>query len=413
MAERRSLKTDVLKTDVLKTDVLIIGGGIVGTSAAIALRRRGMSVVLLERDLCGARSSGINFGGVRRQGRAFGQLPLAQRAHRIWQSLPALLGTDGEYVRSGHLKFARTAEDFGKLERYRDGAAAYGLDLELIGAAALRDRFPWVGEGLAGASLSPEDGQANPRLVAPAFARAARDAGTVIREREEVVDVGRTHNGFHASTASGLTVHAASLLNCAGAWAAPLAARFGDIVPLTQGHPAMAVTEPMPYFLPLSLGIEGGDIYCRQVARGNVVFGGGRVEPGEGGVDAIRSTTSALFRQMRSLAALVPRLEHAQIIRTWSGIEGYLPDRQPVLCASPGTPGLFHGFGFSGAGFEIGPAAGEVLAELVVDGQTPTPIETFDLRRFAPTLPPPPPHQPLQTQQHNHAATAPTTQGAH
>lgn len=405
MAER-----SLSNTDVLKTDVLIIGGGIVGTSAAIALRRRGVSVVLLERDLCGARSSGINFGGVRRQGRAFGQLPLAQRAHRIWQDLPALLGTDGEYVRSGHLKFARTAEDFGKLEQYRDGAAAYGLDLELIGGAQLRHRFPWVGEGLAGASLSPEDGQANPRLVAPAFARAARAAGTVIREREEVVDVGvdvgRTMAGFHARTASGLTVHAAYLLNCAGAWAAPLAARFGDIVPLTQGHPAMAVTEPMPYFLPLSLGIEGGDIYCRQVARGNVVFGGGRVEPDEAGVDAIRSTTTALFRQMRSLAALVPRLDHAQIIRTWSGIEGYLPDRQPVLCASPGTPGLFHGFGFSGAGFEIGPAAGEVLAELVVDGHTPTPIETFDLRRFAPAAPQ---GAPSYAQQHHSAAKAITT----
>ncbi|CAG9183109.1 NAD(P)/FAD-dependent oxidoreductase [Cupriavidus pampae] len=392
--------------ELLKTDVLIIGGGIVGTSAAIALRRRGVSVVLLERDLCGARSSGINFGGVRRQGRAFGQLPLAQRAHRIWQDLPTLLGTDGEYVRSGHLKFARTAEDFDKLVHYRDGAAAYGLELELIGAAQLRSRFPWVGAGFAGASLSPEDGQANPRLVAPAFARAARDAGTVIREREEVVEVGRTLAGFHATTAAGLTVQADHLLNCAGAWAAPLAARFGDNVPLTQGHPAMAVTEPMPYFLSLSLGIEGGDIYCRQVARGNVVFGGGRVEPGAAGVDAIRSTTTALFRQMRSLAALVPRLEHAQIIRTWSGIEGYLPDRQPVLCASPGTPGLFHGFGFSGAGFEIGPAAGEVLAELVVDGSTPTPIDTFDLRRFTP---PSTAHTQSQSPQHNESRKATTT----
>jgi len=373
--------------DPLMADVLIIGGGIVGASAALALRKRGASVVLLERDLCGSRSSGVNYGGVRRQGRAFGQLPLAQRAHRIWQDLPRLLGTDGEYVRSGHLKLARTAADMAKLEQYRDGARAYGLMLELIDPAGLRARFPWLGAGLAGASLSPEDGQANPRLVSPAFARAAAAAGAEIREHEEVVHIDHTPGGFVASTASGLTVRAANLLNCAGAWAGPLAARFGDAVPLTQGHPAMAVTEPLPGFLPQSLGMEGGDIYCRQVARGNVVFGGGRVEPGEGGPQAIRSTSAALFRQMRSLVQLIPRLAHAQVIRTWSGVEGYLPDRQPVLCASPAMPGLFHGFGFSGAGFEIGPAAGEVLAELVLDGTTSTPIETFDLRRFQPAVP--------------------------
>ncbi|RYF61285.1 MAG: FAD-binding oxidoreductase, partial [Comamonadaceae bacterium] len=53
----------------IKTDVAIVGGGIVGASAALALRRQGVDVVLLERDLCGSRSSGVNYGGVRRQGR--------------------------------------------------------------------------------------------------------------------------------------------------------------------------------------------------------------------------------------------------------------------------------------------------------------------------------------------------------
>ncbi|HEY4065425.1 MAG TPA: FAD-dependent oxidoreductase, partial [Burkholderiaceae bacterium] len=77
------------------TDVAIVGGGIVGSSAALALRRMGVSVVLLERDLCGSRSSGVNYGGVRRQGRPLSQLPLAQRAHAVWGRLPELIGTDG------------------------------------------------------------------------------------------------------------------------------------------------------------------------------------------------------------------------------------------------------------------------------------------------------------------------------
>ena len=63
-------------TEDLRADVAIIGGGIVGASAALFLRRFGLSVVLLERGLCGAAASGVNYGGVRTQGRAMAQLPL-------------------------------------------------------------------------------------------------------------------------------------------------------------------------------------------------------------------------------------------------------------------------------------------------------------------------------------------------
>jgi sarcosine oxidase subunit beta len=61
-------------------DVIIVGGGLVGASAAFFLRRRGRSVILLERGLVGQQASGVNFGNVRRQGRHLIQLPLANRA---------------------------------------------------------------------------------------------------------------------------------------------------------------------------------------------------------------------------------------------------------------------------------------------------------------------------------------------
>lgn len=365
----------------LTADVLIVGGGIVGCAAALFLSARGRSVLLLERDRCGAHSSGINYGGVRRQGRAFAQLPLAQRAHRLWQDLTALIGTEGEYLRSGHLKLARSGDDMAKLESYRAGASEHGLELELLGPGELKRRYPWLGDGIAGASLCADDGQANPRLISPAFANAARTKGARILERQAVQRIERVGDNFIATTVGGISVKAAVLLNCAGAWAGAIAAPFGDDVPLSVGHPAMAVTEPLPHFLTPSLGMQGGDIYCRQVARGNVVLGGGRVDALPGA--PVRSTSAAILAQMTEIARLIPRLEHAQIIRSWSGNEAYLPDRQPVLCASPSTPGLFHGFGFSGAGFQIGPSAGEILAELVVDGVTATPIETFDIRRFS------------------------------
>lgn len=377
----------------LRTDVAIIGGGIVGASAALALRQMGLGVALLERDLCGSRSSGVNYGGVRRQGRPLSQLPLAQRAHGIWGRLPELLGTDGEYIRSGHFKIARSESDMASLERYRAMSSDFDLGLELISAARLRTQCPWLGTRAVGGSLCVEDGQANPRLVSPAFALAAQRAGAQVFERHKVDEVAHDGALFMVRSGNALEVHAPVLLNCAGAWAGAIAEQFGETLPLRSGHPVMAVTEPVPHFMDWSLGVEGGGIYCRQVARGNLVLGGGAGIALD--ADRARVDRDAIATLAVQAIELLPTLRHAHFIRTWSGTEGYLPDREPVLGPSRTTPGLFHGFGFAGAGFQIGPAAGEVLAELARDGRSSTPIEAFAIERFDPVPEPEP--QPAST----------------
>ena len=362
------------------TDVAIVGGGIMGACAAFALRRMGIGVTLIERDACGSRASGVNYGGVRRQGRPPSQLPLSQRAHAIWSRLPELIGIDGEYVRSGHLKLARSEADLASLESYRAKTLDFGLDLQMLSRSEVHARYPWLGDAVAGGSLCPGDGHANPRLVSPAFARAAQRLGATIHEHTTVEEVAHDGTRF-VVRAKALEVHAAVLLNCAGAWARQLAIRFGEDVPMVSANPSMLVTEPMPPLIDVNLGVEGGGLYARQVARGNCVIGGARGHP----LDAQRSRpgSDAIATIARQAVEIVPRLRKSWIIRTWSGTEGYLPDRLPVLGPSGTTPGLFHAFGFSGAGFQIGPAVGEVLAELVRDGRSTTPIDAFSIFRFA------------------------------
>jgi sarcosine oxidase subunit beta len=364
----------------LETDVIIVGGGIVGASAALWLARRGKSVLLLERDFCGSHSSGVNYGGVRRQGRPLGQLPLSQRAHELWGELPRLIGIDGEYRRSGHLKLARSAIDMAALARYAEATGAFGMDLQLLDRAELRRRFGWVGDVAVGASLCPDDGHANPRLVSPAFAQAARRAGATIHEQCAVTAVEHDGQAFVVRGAHGIQARASWLLNCAGAWADRLAAQFGEPVPMHSGHPAMLVTEPLAPVMTVSTGVEGGGIYARQVARGNCVLGGGQgfaLDPARA-----RPGQAAVLEILRNAAELYPFLKGAQAIRTWSGTEGYLPDREPVIGPSGRQPGLLHAFGFAGAGFQIGPAVGEALAELVCEGRTTQPISAFSIQRF-------------------------------
>ncbi|MCF5469666.1 NAD(P)/FAD-dependent oxidoreductase [Pseudomonas syringae] len=365
---------------LVETDAIVIGGGIVGASAALALARKGKRVALLERDFCGSHSSGVNYGGVRRQGRPLSQLPLSQRAHQIWGSLRELIGIDGEYQRSGHLKLARSEQDMNALRAYADASSEFGLNLQLLDREQLRARYPWAGDVAVGASLCADDGHANPRLVSPAFARAARQAGAQIFEQAAVSEVSHDGTAFTVKTASGMTLRAQWLLNCAGAWAGQLAAQFNEPVPMYSGHPAMLVTEPLPMFMDVSTGVEGGGIYARQVARGNCVLGGGQgfaLDPARA-----RPGQAALLDILRNAVELYPPLAGAQAIRTWSGTEGYLPDREPVLGPSITRPGLLHGFGFAGAGFQIGPAAGEALAEWVCEGSSLISLDAFSIGRF-------------------------------
>jgi sarcosine oxidase subunit beta len=366
----------------LETDVIIVGGGIVGASAALMLALRGQRVVLLERDFCGSRSSGVNYGGVRRQGRSLVQLPLSQRAHELWSDLPGLIGIDGEYVRSGHLKLARSDADMAKLQAWADAAADFDLGVELLDYRQLRGRFAWVGDVAVGASLCHADGHANPRLVSPAFAAAARRAGARIVEQVQPLAFEHDGRAFQVSCSNGERLRAPWLLNCAGAWANHIAEQFGEHVPMTSGHPAMLVTEPLPLVMDVSTGVEGGGIYARQVARGNCVLGGGQGFA----LDPLRARPGQLATLdiLRNAVELYPFLQGAQAIRTWSGTEGYLPDREPIIGHSVAQPGLIHAFGFAGAGFQIGPAVGEALAQLIVEGRSQAPIDAFSIQRFSP-----------------------------
>jgi sarcosine oxidase subunit beta len=95
-------------TERLTTDVTIIGGGVAGCAAAVALRRVGLKVVLLEKGACGAGASGVNFGGVRQQGRSLVELPLARRSRAIWDKLNEMLGEDVEFEATGQARPLRS-----------------------------------------------------------------------------------------------------------------------------------------------------------------------------------------------------------------------------------------------------------------------------------------------------------------
>jgi sarcosine oxidase subunit beta len=366
------------------SDILIIGGGIAGCATALFLARRGKSVTLLERDQAGTRASGVNFGGVRQNGRDLRELPIAMRAREMWDHLPELIGFDGEFRATGNLRLASDEERVKQLAEFYRRAGAMGLHLEQLDRPQLKARYPWLSDRPMLGVLCPGDGHANPRLVAPAFAGAAQEAGAKLIEHAEVTEAWYSSGEFNLRAADGRAFAAPVLVNCAGAWAGKIAGWFDEQVDLIPEVPQVQVTEPMPYRIAPVLGFVGGDFYLRQTLRGSILFGSGQGRASDG---ATRSRP--LPETMRSGAeiavAFIPALARVPIIRSWTGVDGDTTDGVCVLGQSETHPGLFHAFGFNGHGFLLGPAVGAILRELILDGKTPTEISGLGIGRFRTT----------------------------
>jgi sarcosine oxidase subunit beta len=368
-------------------NVIVLGGGLMGTASAYFLARRGARVTLIERNRIGTGATVASFGNIRRTGRHLSQLPLAHRSLRLWGEAENMLGRDVEFRATGHIRLIFDEDGLTDMRTYAEAALPWGLELEELGPREIRARFPGLGPDAVAASFSPHDGSGNPRLIAPAFAEAARRMGAEIIEGAEVEKIIHTGSGFLVASSKG-TFAAECLLNTAGAWGARIAAQFGEAVPLDARGPQMGVTEPLPHRILPVVGIWTRDkdhgAYLRQVERGNIVFGGAaervavEFDPGHAAADPMR-----LPMQLRAVARLLPAIAQATVIRTWSGCEGYVRDMLPVMGRSATTPGLFHAFGFSGHGFQLGPGVGDAMAELIMTDRCETPLDDFRVDRFA------------------------------
>jgi sarcosine oxidase, subunit beta len=371
----------------VRSDVIVIGGGIMGAATAFFLRKRGLSVALIERGLIGQQASGTNFGNVRRQGRYLRQLPLANRSRQIWGKLDELLGEDVEFLATGHVRVTYNDETIANFEQHAREARQYGLDLEIISGNALRDRFPFIGPEVRAGSYSPNDGHANPRLVAPAFGRAAKRVGAAVFENTEIVVVEKDGGEFRVEAACGSVFRSPQLMISAGAWGNRLSTQFGEPVPLVAHGPQMAVTEPLPYAIQPVLGVSTAipheGVYLRQVKRGNIVFGGGYRGPASADTSRAYVQPENTLSQLTQISRVVPALNRLSIIRVWSGVESYLPDDIPIMGPSARVSGLHYAFGFCGHGFQLGPGVGDVMAELIATGRTETPIDPFAISRFS------------------------------
>jgi sarcosine oxidase subunit beta len=368
---------------VATADAIVVGGGLLGCSAALHLARAGVSAVVLEKNYVGRHASGVNAGGVRTLSRHEAEVPLALASLELWYAIRDLVDDDCGFEAHGQIRVAENEDDARALVEREARIRSLGYAHERwIEAHELFRRVPALSRHCLGGLIAERDGAADPYRTTAAFRRKAESLGQRVHEGVRVEAVERTGNAWSVQTSRG-TFASRILVNCAGAWADRICAALGEPVPLEAIAPMMMVTLRVPRFLePVVLG-TGRPLSFKQTAAGSVLIGGGR----RARVDADAETTELDFHELaqsaRMVCELFPLLGSAMVNRGWAGIEARMSDDVPVIGASSTTPDAYHAFGFSAHGFELGPIVGRIIADLVTMGSTQLPIAPFAVSRFA------------------------------
>jgi sarcosine oxidase, subunit beta len=368
---------------VAAPDAIVIGGGLHGCSAALHLARRGMKPLVIEKDHVGRHASGVNAGGVRRLGRHVAEIPLSVASMELWHQIADLVDDPCGFESHGQVKVAESDSELDVLRRRVAEVRALGFEHEeLIGQAELRQIVPAIADHCVGAIICRRDGAALPYRTTLSFKRKAESLGARFLEQTRAQSVRRDGSNWRVETDSG--AHEAPILvNAAGAWADRVAAQLGEAVPLLPSAFMLMISAPMPPFIKPVLGAAGRPLSFKQFTNGTVLIGGGY----QGRLDRDSNWTDLDFIGLGTSAQAVwdlfPVMRSAQIVRCWAGIEARMPDDIPVIGPSSTSEGVFHAFGFSGHGFQLGPIVGSIIAELVTSGATNLPIAPFRIDRFA------------------------------
>jgi sarcosine oxidase, subunit beta len=363
-------------------DVIVIGGGIHGCSTALHLSMRGIGVALLEKDYPGRHSSGVNAGGVRQLARHLAEVPISVLSMSLWEQIADLVDDDCGFVSHGQVLVAESEPELEKFCERVDDLKLRGFSHEeLIDRTELRKLVPAVSEQCPGGIVSRRDGAADPFRTTQAFRRKAVSLGARVHEGVTVTGLRRNGAVWRVETSAG-AFEAPKIVNAAGAWADRIAALAGDPVPLEVIAPMLMITAPLPHFIAPVVILRSRKLSFKQFANGTVMIGGGyRARPYRD-----ENRTDIDWRQLADSAktvwALFPIMRSATIVRAWAGIEARMPDEIPVIGPSACAEGIFHQFGFSAHGFQLGPGVGALMAELVATGATNLPIAPFRVDRF-------------------------------
>ena len=365
-----------------RAGVVVVGGGVMGASAAFHLAEAGVDVVLVERDALGGGSTSRAAGGVRAQFSDALNIQIAQRSLAAFRDFGRRPGWEIDLKQVGYLFLLTREEHVAAFEQSVALQREYGVPAQLIEAADARELCPLleVGDVLA-AAFSPEDGHATPDAVVQGYAAAARGHGAHIEVGCEVLDIAVQRGEIREVVTSRGTISTDTVICAAGAWSRRCGEMVGVDLPVTPLRRQILFTEPMPGLpavLPMTIDFETS-FYFHREGPGLLM---GMSDPDEQPGFLLETSDDWVPALIEVAERRAPRIAETGIRGGWAGLYEMTPDHNAIIGESPEVSRFLYATGFSGHGFLQGPAVGEIVRDLVLQRTPFVDVAPLDAQRF-------------------------------
>lgn len=365
-------------------DILIIGGGVMGASAAYHLAKRGVkNIVLLEKEThFGAGATGRCAGGVRYQFSTGVNIQLSLESLPMIERFKEEIGQEVNYRKCGYLLVATNERDAATFRRNVELQHKSGVQTEWLDGDEIRRRLPLMrfDDALAG-TFHQKDGTVDPNSVVMGYVNAAQKMGVTALTDAEVIGITVGGGEVRSVKTSLGEVEARVVLNAAGPWAGLIGAMAEIKIPITPLRRQMFTTNPLreiPEDFPFVIDFAKS-LYFHREGEGLLVGMSNHDE--KPGFD---QSVDEDFELVNLEAAIerMPLLEKASRASHWAGLYEVTPDAHPIFGATD-VDGFLLCAGFSGHGFMHGPIAGKLMSEFILDGKfSSVDVSALDLKRF-------------------------------
>jgi sarcosine oxidase subunit beta len=354
--------------------VVIVGGGVMGASAAFHLAEAGArGVLLLERGQLASGSTSRAAGGVRAQFSDELNVRLGARSLEAFADFPRRPGAEIDLRRAGYLFVLTRPEDVEAFERAVALQNGLGVPSRIVGPAEARELCPLLAvDDVLAAAFSPDDGHATPDAVVQGYAAGARAHGATVATGVEVTGLDVRDGRIAAVETSRGRVGTDTVVCCAGPWSAAIGAMAGVRLPVEPLERRVRFTGPFPELpeeVPMTIEFASGFYFHREGP--GLLMG---IADDDGDVE----TALAEAAERRA-----PAIAGAPLRGGWSGLYEMTPDHNALIGEAAGVERFLYATGFSGHGFLQGPAVGEILRDLVLGREPFVDVSPLSVERFA------------------------------
>ncbi len=368
-----------------RAEVVVVGGGVIGTSCAFHLAEAGVGdVVLVERDRLGSGSTCRAVGGVRSSFTSRANIEIGLRSLEAYSRFPERPGQEIDLRRVGYLYLISDAEDLAAFESGVALQRSLGVQSRIIEPSQAKRLSPLIEtDGLLAAAWSPQDGTATPESVVLGYAAGARRHGAVLRTGVTVTGVDVDAGEVTAVRTDAGAISTGTVICAAGAWSARIGAMVGVDLPVTPYRRQVVFTEPilgLPDRLPLTVDFPS-TFYFHGEGRGLVL---GFSDPDEPPGFNLDYETEEWLPKLFALAERrAPSVLDAGLTGGWAGLYEITPDHSQIIGEVGEVSRFLYATGFSGHGFLMGPAVGEIIRDLYLGRPPFLDVSGFDVGRFS------------------------------